>query len=137
MRKKQPIDITALPLKAVEELHMVLTPPISISPNPDQSDRPMTLVDKQMQTPEEICIQHDEHQHRRKVLNAFEASLNTRDSAIFHDRILGDATLKVLGEQFDVSRERIRQLENSILDRLREHLGVPTKTLRKSRQKRT
>jgi len=118
-------DHLELPLKVVEELQMVLTPPISMSPGPDRDDVPMALVDDRVPNPEEECIAYGEHKARRKLLDSFSVTLNERDNVIFQDRMLGDAKLKDLGERFGVSRERIRQLEVKIRARLREHLGAP------------
>lgn len=119
-------DQLSLPLKVIEELHMVLTPPISLSPGPDRDDyKPIALVDDRVPNPEEKCIAYDEHKARRKLMDTFSVKLDERDNAIFQDRMLGDAKLKDLGERFGVTKERIRQLEMKIWVRLREHLGAP------------
>jgi len=54
----------------------------------------------------------------------FAASLDERDRQIVEERILAEhpRTLRELGEEFGVSRERIRQLEASLVSRLREFL---------------
>jgi RNA polymerase sigma-32 factor len=54
----------------------------------------------------------------------FAASLNDRDRQIVEERILAERprTLRELGEEFGVSRERIRQLEAGLVLRLREFL---------------
>jgi RNA polymerase sigma-32 factor len=60
----------------------------------------------------------------REKMSEFAASLNERDRQIVEERILAEhpRTLRELGEQFDVSRERIRQLEASLVSRLRDFL---------------
>ncbi len=60
----------------------------------------------------------------REKLHAFRATLNERDRAIFDRRLLAEepVTLRELGEQFGVSRERVRQLEADLKRRLREFL---------------
>jgi RNA polymerase sigma-32 factor len=57
-------------------------------------------------------------------MSEFAASLNERDRQIVEARILAEhpRTLRELGEEFDVSRERIRQLEASLVSRLRDFL---------------
>jgi RNA polymerase sigma-32 factor len=54
----------------------------------------------------------------------FAATLNERDRQIVEERILAEQprTLQELGEEFDVSRERIRQIEARLVSRLRDFL---------------
>ncbi len=57
----------------------------------------------------------------REVVEALGA-LSARERAILSERILSDdpATLDEIGTRFECSRERIRQIEKSLLDRIRE-----------------
>ena len=57
-------------------------------------------------------------------VNAFTAGLDERDRRIVEQRILAETprTLQELGEEFGVSRERVRQLEARVVERLREYL---------------
>lgn len=61
----------------------------------------------------------------RRRLASFQRDLRGRELAIFRERWLRDEprTLKELGAAFGVTRERARQLEARLLDRLRRHLG--------------
>ena len=54
----------------------------------------------------------------------FAEGLEEREQEIVNRRILADdpETLQDLGQEFGVSRERIRQLENKIVSDLREYL---------------
>jgi RNA polymerase sigma-32 factor len=54
----------------------------------------------------------------------FAKTLDERDRILVDRRILADEpkTLAELGQEFGVSRERVRQLEARIVDRLREYL---------------
>jgi RNA polymerase sigma-32 factor len=54
-------------------------------------------------------------------ISAFAESLNERDQQILDERVLAEEprTLADLGAEFDVSRERVRQLEAKIINRLR------------------
>jgi RNA polymerase sigma-32 factor len=54
----------------------------------------------------------------------FRDTLDERDKAIFDSRLLAEdpVTLRELGERFDVSRERVRQLEADLKNRLKEFL---------------
>ena len=57
-------------------------------------------------------------------LDQFRKSLNERESIIFDKRILAEdpLTLQDLGVQFGVSRERIRQLEDKVLKKVKAYL---------------
>ncbi|HET6612213.1 MAG TPA: RNA polymerase factor sigma-32 [Kofleriaceae bacterium] len=60
----------------------------------------------------------------RQKLETFAGTLDGRDETIFRDRWLTDAprTLKDLGDDFGISRERARQLEKRLLGKLRTYL---------------
>lgn len=60
----------------------------------------------------------------RDKLEIFAGTLDGRDETIFRDRWLTDAprTLKDLGDDFGISRERARQLEKRLLGKLRTYL---------------
>ena len=57
-------------------------------------------------------------------VGAFRETLGERDRQVLEERILADEpkTLAELGEEFDVSRERVRQLEARIMKRLRDYM---------------
>jgi len=54
----------------------------------------------------------------------FSAGLGERDRKILEERIIAEEqkTLQELADEFGVSRERVRQLENRVVDQLREHM---------------
>jgi RNA polymerase sigma-32 factor len=54
----------------------------------------------------------------------FKGSLNSRESEIFERRIFSKKplTLQTLGEQFGISRERVRQIESNIIEKLRAYM---------------
>lgn len=56
-------------------------------------------------------------------LQAFRQTLHGRELEIFRDRVIADkpATLKALGDRWNVSPERVRQMEKRILVLLRNH----------------
>jgi RNA polymerase sigma-32 factor len=60
----------------------------------------------------------------REHLEQFTANLADRDHRILESRVLSESpkTLQELGEEFGVSRERVRQLEARLVDRLREFM---------------
>ena len=60
----------------------------------------------------------------REAIDEFSKSLGERDLQILTERILSDEprTLAEMGEEFEVSRERVRQLEARIVNSLREYM---------------
>lgn len=60
----------------------------------------------------------------RGRLRAFERTLTGKDIAIFRDRLVADepATLQEIGDRYGISRERVRQLEKRLQDKLRVFL---------------
>jgi RNA polymerase sigma-32 factor len=60
----------------------------------------------------------------RGKLEAFAKDLKGREEVLFRDRWLTDEpkTLQEIGDSFGISRERARQLEKRMLDRLKEYL---------------
>ncbi|MFO7607058.1 MAG: RNA polymerase factor sigma-32 [Desulfurivibrionaceae bacterium] len=57
----------------------------------------------------------------REILDRHRDSFNEREQAVLSQRLLTDdsATLKNIAEQFDISRERVRQIELGLLNKLR------------------
>jgi RNA polymerase sigma-32 factor len=57
-------------------------------------------------------------------IEEFAVNLNERDQRILRERILADEprTLAEMGEEFGVSRERIRQLEARMIRNLRDYV---------------
>jgi len=57
-------------------------------------------------------------------VHAFTDQLDDRERTIVEERILADSpkTLQDLGDDFGVTRERVRQLEKRVVDKLRDHL---------------
>lgn len=51
--------------------------------------------------------------------------LNDKEQVILNDRLLSDSprTLREIGEEFGVTRERVRQIEARLLDKLKAHLA--------------
>jgi len=60
----------------------------------------------------------------RRKLEEFAATLTGREETIFRERLLSDPplTLQEIGERYDISRERARQLEKRLLERVRAYL---------------
>jgi RNA polymerase sigma-32 factor len=74
----------------------------------------------------------EELAERRRLLGDAMAKLNDREREIILRRRLSDApeTLEELGQRFKVSRERIRQVEESALGKLRKAMLAAARSLR-------
>ena len=79
------------------------------------------LVD-QSPSPEAIVVEQDEKDHRHQALIAAIDVLDDRERRIFEARHLADEplTLEDLAEKFNVSRERIRQIEARAFEKVRK-----------------
>ena len=60
----------------------------------------------------------------RELIGQFSQDLDERDALILSERVLADEqkTLQELGDHFGLTRERVRQLEKKLVDRLREYM---------------
>jgi len=60
----------------------------------------------------------------RNKLSKFSEALNEKDRFIFEKRLVADEpmTLQDIGAQYGVSRERARQLEAALMDRMRKYM---------------
>jgi RNA polymerase sigma-32 factor len=75
-------------------------------------------------TPDQIAEGAEFSELLQGQLEEFRKTLIGKDVAIFDKRVVADEplTLQELGDQFGVSRERVRQLESRLMGKLREHL---------------
>jgi len=76
------------------------------------------------ETPELATESAEMEQMLHEQLEVFRKTLSGKEELIFDKRLVADEplTLQELGDQFGVSRERVRQLEARLTGRLREHL---------------
>jgi RNA polymerase sigma-32 factor len=60
----------------------------------------------------------------REKLRAFEATLTGKEVDIYRDRLISDepVTLQEIGDRYSISRERVRQLEKRLQDKLKVYL---------------
>lgn len=73
---------------------------------------------------EELLAQKELRALILKAIGEFGSTLNDKESIIFRERMLGEekATLQDIAEKLSLSRERIRQLENRIREKLKSYL---------------
>jgi RNA polymerase sigma-32 factor len=84
----------------------------------------LELMPSSNATPDVIAEGAEFSQLLHAQLDEFRKTLSGKDIQIFDKRVVADEplTLQELGDQFGVSRERVRQLEARLMGKLREHL---------------
>jgi len=102
------------------EWELSLDAPIS----DDSSEDHKSFLPAKEASPETALSELELKEVLRSKLRDFQKGLSRREKLIFEKRILADepVTLQDLGEQFGVSRERIRQLEEKLLKKVKAYL---------------
>ena len=74
--------------------------------------------------PEEAAAADEWRTFARERVEEFAATLKDKELEIFNQRLLTEdpATLQEIGERFGISRERVRQIETRLKDRLRDFI---------------
>ena len=82
------------------------------------------LLESKDPSPEEVVVAFHDEATRAAWLNAALAELNDRERTIIEKRRLSEdgATLESLGQDFGISKERVRQIEGEALKKLRTAL---------------
>jgi len=111
-----------LPVEKVRKIMKIAKEPISLeTPIGEEEDSHLGdfIEDKKVASPLESAIRKNLHNQVRKVLN----TLTDREEKVLRWRFgIGeqtDHTLEEVGQEFDVTRERIRQIEAKALRKLR------------------
>jgi RNA polymerase primary sigma factor len=111
-----------LPLKKVKAIMKIAKEPISLeSPVGEDAESHLKdfIEDKTVLSPLEFAIHHDLQRHIKKVMN----TLTHKEAEVIKRRFgIGDGasqTLEEVGQEFKVTRERIRQIETNVLKKLR------------------
>jgi len=111
-----------LPVEKVRKIMKIAKEPISLeTPIGEEEDSHLGdfIEDKKVASPLESAIRKNLHHQVRKVLN----TLTEREEKVLRWRFgIGehtDHTLEEVGQEFDVTRERIRQIEAKALRKLR------------------
>ena len=124
-REPTPEELAAklqMPLDKVRKVMKIAKEPISLeTPIGDEEDSQLGdfIEDKNMSSPSENVVTHSLEETTRKVL----ATLTPREERVLRMRFgIGehsDHTLEEVGQDFEVTRERIRQIEAKALRKLR------------------
>ncbi|SFV67997.1 RNA polymerase sigma factor RpoH [hydrothermal vent metagenome] len=95
----------------------------AIDNNDDDFSPEQYLVDESL-SPEKIISHNDNVQHNHSNLSNALATLDKRSLDILKQRYLGEkkSTLHTLAKQYDVSAERVRQIENLAISKLKKQL---------------
>jgi RNA polymerase primary sigma factor len=111
-----------LPVEKVRKIMKIAKEPISLeTPIGEEEDSHLGdfIEDKKIASPLEFAIRNNLHLQVRRVLN----TLTDREEKVLRWRFgIGehtDHTLEEVGQEFDVTRERIRQIEAKALRKLR------------------
>ena len=85
----------------------------------------LSLLADQSEDHVEKFVHSDETRERRAILVKSLTVLNDREKSIILDRRLKEPplTLEQLSEKHGISRERVRQIENKAIDRLKDKVG--------------
>ncbi len=116
-----------VPIRDVIEMQQRLEhPDISLN-DPLRSREHEEIVDKLISSATAADEKIEEHQLQALVrdnVREFKKQLDHREKEILERRILAvqPVTLKVLGNEYGVSRERIRQVESRIIEKFRNYL---------------
>ena len=116
-------------VEQLERFEMATTVPVSVdvgAGNPDEDTgpgRPHALADDGP-LPDQTALQRIAQDETTALIAAILAELPERDGIIIRERHLKDppSTLDRLSQRFDISRERVRQIELRTLKRIREAL---------------
>ncbi len=81
------------------------------------------FISTQAPSPESQVAKKEMEAIIREKVELFKKDLNEREVYILENRIFSDTskTLQEIGENYGITRERVRQIENSIIEKMRSH----------------
>lgn len=82
------------------------------------------LLPETRPSPEAIAISKEDMTHKRALLSSAMKVLNARELRILTERKLQDTpkTLDVLSSEYNISKERIRQIENTAFEKIKKFI---------------
>ena len=94
---------------------------VAVSGDDESEERLDFLIDK-TQNVEEKVASRQEAAYKNEILNKCIKQLNEREQYIVRNRLLTyePKTLSEVGEKFGISRERVRQIEESAFKKLKQ-----------------
>ncbi len=102
---------------------------LNVAVSDDDEDEQIDFLVDKSQNIEENLARRQEVSYKAKILQSCLEKLSEREQYIIKNRMLTDSpiTLEDLGAKFNVSRERIRQIEKSAFDKLKALVLVAIK----------
>jgi RNA polymerase sigma-32 factor len=101
-----------------------LDAPVGSGGDDDGARTRLDFLPSEDDRPDRAVANNEFAQLLKSKLEAFAQTLEGREQTIFRERWLAEEplTLQELGDRYNVSRERARQLEKRVLDRLKKYL---------------
>jgi len=92
------------------------------APIHDESDDTIMDMMKSGENVEEVVAEKEKSEIIAKKVAEFKKTLNDKELYIFEQRIMAEesSTLQEIGARFNISRERVRQIENRVLKKFKE-----------------
>ena len=86
----------------------------------------------QKESPEEQIAETQYQQLLREKMEEFAGGLKDKELVIFRERLLNEEplTLREIGEKYDISRERVRQIEERVKKKLKTYLSKELKDMK-------
>ncbi len=98
-------------------------PDVSVdAPIQDESDSNLlSVLPSGDESAEEVMAKRELHEALQGAILAFKESLNPKEARIFQGRVLDEErlTLQDLSDELSISKERVRQIENKLRDKLK------------------
>lgn len=118
------LDVSAQEVQAMQ--NVLASPQLSLNQSIcDEDDSEMIeLVADPNPNQEVLLLEYDDYSKKRQKLKKAIHSLSEREQEIINSRVLAEkpATLEVLSNKFGVSCERIRQIEEKALNKIKTHV---------------
>ncbi|HOP86057.1 MAG TPA: RNA polymerase factor sigma-32 [Syntrophorhabdaceae bacterium] len=97
----------------------------------DEGDDTILDTIKSNEDVEEIVAEKEKQLILSEKINLFKTTLNEKELFVFENRIMAEEplTLQDIGEKFNISRERVRQIENKVLKKFKEKFKGELKEL--------
>ena len=91
----------------------------------DEEATLLHFLPDQKESPEEQIAETQYQQLLREKMEEFAGALKDKELVIFRERLLNEEplTLREIGEKYDISRERVRQIEERVKRKLKTFLS--------------
>ncbi|CAF1661864.1 unnamed protein product [Rotaria magnacalcarata] len=103
----------------------ITSPDISLNKASEDNLEFGDTIPSDLQNPEQVLMKNDEKKRRMIMVKNALTQLNEREKEIFYQRYIVEpkATLHDLSQKFGISKERIRQIEERCLEKIKLYIG--------------